>query len=91
MSRRRKPGTFTVIKDVISYVGGWLLIAYEVAVVPPADFQWLILLMGGALVGVPGASQIIAMRTGGQPSASPPEDSSPSLPSSSSNGSGPDR
>lgn len=91
MSRRRRPGTFTVVKDVISYAGGWALIVYEVAVVPPADFQWLILLMGGALVGVPGAGQLLAMRTGGQQSASPPEASRPSSPSPSSNGSGPDR
>lgn len=83
MTTRRRPGTFTVIKDVASYVGGWALIAHQALFVPPRDFNLWLLLVGGALVGVPGVSQLIAMRTGGGPSPDPPVVSPPpSSPSS---------
>jgi hypothetical protein len=90
MSTRRKPGTFTVIKDVASYVGGWALIAHQALFVPPRDFNLWLLLVGGALVGVPGVSQLIAMRTGGGQSPPPPA-ASPPPPLPSSNGSVADR
>ncbi|MET0426294.1 MAG: hypothetical protein ABW046_20665 [Actinoplanes sp.] len=90
MSTRRRPGTFTVVKDAASYVGGWALIAHQALVVPPQDFNLWLLLVGGALVGVPGVSQLIAMRTGGGQSPPPPADSPPP-PLPSSNGSVADR
>lgn len=85
MSRRRT-STFTVIKDVTSYVGGWALIVHQAAIVPPHDFNLWLLALGGTLVGVPGFSQLIAMRTGNGPWLSPSEESPPPspLPSSSS-------
>lgn len=82
MSRRRKPEPFTVVKDVASYVGGWLLIGHE-SLVQPTQFNLWRLLLGGALVGVPGFGQLLAMRTGGSPSP-PPAEGSPPSPSSSS-------
>lgn len=91
MSRQRKPGLFTVVKDVASYVGGWLLIAHQALIVKPADFNLWLLTVGGLLVGVPGFSQVIAMRTGGGPSASPPEESPSPPPSPSPSGSAADR
>lgn len=87
MSRRRKPGTFTVVKDVASYLGGWALIVHQALFVPPRDFNLYLLLLGGALVGVPGVSQLLAMRTGGGQSELPGRDSSPSPSSQSPNGS----
>lgn len=82
MSTRRKPGALTVVKDVLSYLGGWALIVHQAAAVPPQNFNLWLLLVGGALVGVPGFSQLVAMRTaiGQSPSASPesPPPSSPS-------------
>ena len=84
--RRRKPGTFTIVKDTLSYLGGWGLILHQALFVPPQDFNLSLLLVGGALVGVPGVSQLLAMRTGAGPSASPPPESEPS-PSPSPNGS----
>lgn len=83
MSTRRRPGTFTVVKDVSSYLGGWLLIGHQAVAVPPADFNLWLLLVGGALVGVPGISQLVAMRTAiGQSPSAPPESPPPSPPSS---------
>lgn len=79
MSRRRT-STFTVIKDVTSYIGGWALIVHQAVIVPPHDFNLWLLALGGALVGVPGFSQLIAMRTGSGPSLLPPEDSPPQSP-----------
>jgi hypothetical protein len=90
MSRQRKPGTFTVMKDVASYIGGWALIAHQALVVKPADFNWWFLVTGGLLVGVPGFSQLLAMRTGGGPSPSP-EQVSPPPPSPSPNASAAER
>jgi hypothetical protein len=93
MSTRRKPGA---VKDTLSYLGGWALIVYQVAFVPPPDFNLYALVMGGLLVGVPGFSQLAPyigqllvskLTTGSGPSASPPGASPPpSSPSPSSSG-----
>lgn len=85
MSTSRRPTTFTVIKDVLSYLGGWGLIVHQALFVPPPDFNLTLVLLGGTLVGIPGVSQLLAIRTGGSPSPDPsPESPRPSLPSSSS-------
>jgi hypothetical protein len=82
MSRQRRPGAWTVVKDVVSYLGGWALIADQALRVRPEDFNLWLLLLGGALVGVPGFSQLLAMRIGGSPSLPPPPESQrPSSPS----------
>jgi hypothetical protein len=89
-STRRRPDTLTVVKDLISFAGGWGLIGHQALLVPPADFNLSLMLLGAALVGVPGIGQLLALRTGGPSSSSPPEGSPPS-PTSSPNGSGADR
>jgi hypothetical protein len=89
MSRRRRPPTFTVVKDIVSWMGGWALIVHE-SLVTPSQFNLWRLLIGGALVGVPGFGQLLAMRTGASPSPPPEPDSSPPS-SSSSSTSGADR
>lgn len=83
-STRRRPDTLTVVKDLISFIGGWGLIGHQALLVPPADFNLSLMLLGAALVGVPGVGQLLAMRTGGPSSPSPPEDSPSPSPSSSS-------
>jgi len=89
--RARRPTTLTVAKDILSYLGGWGLILHQALVVPPADFNLTLVLLGGTLVGIPGVGQLLALRTGGLPS-DPPGSESPSPPqSSSSNGSAADR
>ncbi|GAA2516598.1 hypothetical protein [Winogradskya humida] len=91
MSTRQKPGAWTVVKDAISYLGGWALILHQAVIVPPQDFNLTLLLLGGALVGVPGISQLLASRIGGSPSPPPPPDQPQPSPSPSSSGSGADR
>ncbi len=86
-TRRRRPGAVTVVKDALSYLGGWGLIAHQALFVPPQDFNLWLLAVGGLLVGVPGFSQLLAMRTGGGPSPLPSAESpSPSPPSSTTSG-----
>jgi hypothetical protein len=93
MSTRRRPlrpSALTVVKDILSYLGGWGLIVHQALVVPPQDFNLTLVLLGGTLVGIPGVGQLLALRTGGSPSPDQPEDSPP--PSSRSpSGSGADR
>lgn len=88
--RHRGPSALTVAKDILSYLGGWGLILHQALIVPPKDFNLTLVLLGGALVGIPGVGQLLAIRTGGLPSQDPPEDSPPSR-SSSPSGSGVDR
>lgn len=76
MSRRRRPDRFTVIKDVVSYIGGWGLILHQALIVPRPDFNLWLLGVGAGLVGAPGVGQLWAMRTAGSPSEPPEEDSS---------------
>lgn len=93
MSTRRKhrgPSTLTVVKDILSYLGGWGLILHQALIVPPKDFNLSLALLGGALVGIPGVSQLLAIRTGGSPGPDQPEDSQRSR-SSSPSDSGADR
>ncbi|GAA2681655.1 hypothetical protein [Actinoplanes palleronii] len=82
-SRTRRPGTVTLVKDLLSYLGGWALIVHQAVFVPPADFNLTLVLLGGTLVGIPGVGQLLALRTGSGPLPDPPEESpSPSpLPS----------
>jgi hypothetical protein len=79
---RRKP-LGKSIREWTLYTGGWALIWHQALVVPSQDFNLTLALIGAALIGVPGASQVWALRSG---SASPPpaEDSPPSQPSSAS-------
>jgi hypothetical protein len=84
--RHRGPSTLTVAKDIISYLLGWGLILQQALIVPPKDFNLTLVLMGGALVGIPGVGQLLAIRTGGSPSPDRQEGSprpSPSSPSES--------
>jgi hypothetical protein len=80
-TQARKPGRLTVLRDVTSYIGGWLLIGYQALAVPPRDVNEWFLLLGGSLIGVPGVAEILAWRgrgTGtGAPDGSPPAPDSP--------------
>jgi hypothetical protein len=67
-------------RDVISFVGGWFIILYQMLEVPPTQVNEWFLLLGGSLIGVPGIAEIIALRgkklTDGQSSTVPVQDSS---------------
>ncbi|MBG0560736.1 hypothetical protein [Actinoplanes aureus] len=80
--QRRRPAAGTVIKDWGLYLGGWGLIWHQALAVPPQDFNLTLALIGAALIGVPGASQLWALRTGGPLSPAASEDSSSQPPSS---------
>jgi hypothetical protein len=80
-----------VVKDILSYLGGWGLIIHQAIVVPPPDFNVTLVLLGGTLVGIPGVSQLLAIRTGGSPSPDPSQESPPPSQRSSSSGSEADR
>ncbi|GIE35888.1 hypothetical protein Ait01nite_089330 [Actinoplanes italicus] len=75
-SRPRRPAVFTLTKDIGSWLLGVGLIVHQAGFVPATDFNITLTLLGAVLVGVPGASQLLALRTGGQPSEDPPSESS---------------
>lgn len=74
----------TLVKDLLTFGVGLALIIREGWYVQPQDFNLALLLFGGALVQVPGAAALLALRTAGSRSPDPPEGSPPRLPSSSS-------
>ena len=80
--RPRRPAAFTLVKDIGSWLLGVGLIVHQAGFVPAAEFNYTLTLVGAALVGVPGVSQLWALRTGGSPTQDPPEDSPASPPSS---------
>jgi len=72
-------------RDTVSFVGGWVIILYQMLGVPPTNVNEWFLLLGGSMIGVPGVAEIIALRGGRdgreKPTAEPP--SQPPAPASS--------
>lgn len=79
----RRPAGLTLLKDIGAWLLGVGLIIHQAGFVPPADFNITLTLVGATLVGVPGASQLLALRFGTAPQPSPPAaaDSGSSSPS----------
>jgi len=46
------------------FVGGWLIILYQMLEVPPTQVNEWFLFLGGSMIGVPGIAEIIALRNG---------------------------
>ncbi len=90
-SRPRRPAVFTLIKDLGAWLLGVGLIVHQAGFVPPADFNLTLTLLGAALIGVPGVSQLLASRIGPSLSPDQPEASPESPPSSPSASAGADR
>lgn len=67
-----------MFKDITLYLGGWGLIWHQALIVPPRDFNLTLTLVGAALIGVPGARQLLAARIGGSLSPDPSAASAPS-------------
>lgn len=65
MSARPQP--LSVLRDVTSYIGGWLLIFKQAGILfaPPAQTNETLIWVAGLLIGVPGLAQLIAWKTGG--------------------------
>jgi len=73
----RLPGVWTLLRDVLTFFGGWTLIFLEVA---RPEVRESVLLLGGSAIAVPGAiaggATVVAAvtrraGTGGSPSSSP--------------------
>jgi hypothetical protein len=81
----RRPAVLTLAKDVGAWLLGVGLIIHQAGFVPPEHFNLTLTLVGATLVGVPGASQLLALRFGTAPSPSeqPAEGSGSPSPSSS--------
>lgn len=83
-----RPGTWTVLRDAGSWIGGWLLIFKQAGIIfdPPSQPNETIIWVAAVLVGVPGALQIwlarsgVATSTGVSPPPDPSSESQPSLP-----------
>jgi hypothetical protein len=90
-SRPRRPAVFTLVKDIGAWLIGAGLIVHQAVIVQPADFNITLTLLGAALIGVPGVSQLLASRIGSPPSSDQPQVSSASSSSSSSASSEADR
>ena len=69
MSTRRQPGPgwLSVLRDVVSLTLPWVLIFKQAGIgfPPPAEVSEPILWLAGAMLGVPGVAQILALRFGG--------------------------
>jgi hypothetical protein len=71
----RTSGGLSLSKKIFSFVGGWFLVLYPLAIDPPKEygtFHIVIILMGGALVGVPGVTEVLARFGIGVPGLSSP-------------------
>lgn len=83
----RRPAVLTLVKDIGAWLLGIGLIIHQAGFVRPEDFNITLTLLGATFVGVPGASQLLAMRFGTAVPASPsPPGPSPEPSSSSSAG-----
>jgi len=80
-----------VLKDLATFSVGLGLIIHEGWFVPPGQANIATLLFAGVLINVPGASQLLAARTGSPVSPDPPEQSSLPPPPSSTSSPGADR
>lgn len=88
--RQSPPGWPRVLVDLASFTLPWVLIFKQAGIgfAPPAEVSEPILWLAGAMLGIPGVSQILAFRFGGGTGTgeSPPPgrlpDSPPSEPSS---------
>lgn len=71
----RLPGRWTLVRDVLSFFGGWALIFMEVS---RPEIRESVLVLGGSIISAPGlgvAWEAIRARTGTGGSQSQPADS----------------
>jgi hypothetical protein len=61
-SERPRPSRFAISRDTLSFLGGWYLIIYQAQFAPV--FNLYAFLGGMVAAGVPGALQVLAVRTG---------------------------
>ena len=84
-----RPGTWTILRDAGSWIGGWLIIFKQAGILfdPPPQTSETLVWLAAALIGVPGVMQLWLARygqgmpTAGSPPSPPSPESSPSSPS----------
>lgn len=82
-----RPGLRRILLDTLSWGGGWVIIFKQAGILfpPPAQVNETLIWLAAALIGVPGLTQLLALRFGGNTpmAGSPPGPVPPaSLPSS---------
>jgi hypothetical protein len=83
-----RPGLRRILLDTLSWGGGWVIILKQAGIlfVPPPQVNETLIWLAAALIGVPGLTQILALRfggstpTAGSPPVPPPPASLPSSP-----------
>lgn len=83
MSAQGTPGRWTIIRDVGTYLGGWVLLAKQAGILldPPSAPSETLIWAAAVMIGGPGIVQLLTWRFGTGGSLSQPE--SPPSPSSS--------
>lgn len=82
-STRQGPPTWgRVLWDSVSLIGAWVIVFKQAGIIfdPPSSVNEPLLWFAGALIGVPGATQILSMRFGGGVGGGPRMGSSPPVP-----------
>jgi hypothetical protein len=84
-----RPAISTVLRDTGTWVGGWVLIFKQAGIVfaPPTQVNETLIWVAAVLIGVPGAAQVWAGRSG-QTGGTGASSTSPALPDSPSSSAG---
>lgn len=61
-----RPGRIEVLKDLVSYAGGWILLFKQAGIFfpPPAQVSEIWITIGVVAIGIPGLSQLYLARFG---------------------------
>lgn len=65
--RQKAPGWATVVRDLVSLICAWAIVFKQAGIIfdPPSQLSEPLLWLAGAMIGVPGVGQILALRFGG--------------------------
>lgn len=86
MSERTRPGLLTILRDVGSFLGGWIVIFKQAGILfaPPTQTSEVLILLAAVAIGIPGAAQLLQARNGSATSTVGPRSEPPASASSSS-------
>lgn len=75
-----RPDRWTRARDGFTFLGAWVIIGWQMLMVPPQDVNEAFLILAASLLGIPFGAEAVARIRGGS-TTTPPEPSSPSSPS----------